>query len=252
LVLAVGVAGTQLLHRRLRGILAPLASTRPGVPEPQRRQQMQRRGIGAAIGHGDPDQHIVRRGLRVLRRHIEVAALVENAGIDQLILGIVAGAAAILGDQLVVRIRALGILVERAHVGVRRRVLEVVVALLHVLAMIALGPREAEESLFENRIMPIPERHREAQAALPVAGAEETGFTPAVGATPGVIVWDIVPDVAVRGVVLANGAPLAFGQVRTPARPVADAPRVLVDAVGLAHAGTAASLFCWTSCITFM
>ena len=66
------------------------------VPEPDGRQDVKSCRLGAAIDHPDPDQNIFGRGLGVLHQHIEVAVLAEDAGIAQLILGIVAAAPSIL------------------------------------------------------------------------------------------------------------------------------------------------------------
>ena len=57
---------------------------------------------------------------------VEVAVVVEDAGVDQLELGVARPAAAVLLDQPVVGELALRVLVEELHVGVRRRVVEVV------------------------------------------------------------------------------------------------------------------------------
>src|SRR5881409_2802486 len=55
----------------------------------------------------------------------------------------------------------LRVLVEVLHVGVRRRGVEVEVAFLHVLAVIALGAGETEEPLLHDGIAAIPEGERE-------------------------------------------------------------------------------------------
>src|SRR5262249_883123 len=55
------------------------------------------------------------------------------------------------------------------------------------------------------------------------------------------VVGEVVPGVAVGGVVLADRAPLPLGQVRPPALPVADALAVLreAEAFGVAGGGEA-------------
>ena len=47
---------------------------------------MQRRFVGPAIDRRDLDQDVFDVGFRVLDEHIEIAVLVENAGVDQLVL----------------------------------------------------------------------------------------------------------------------------------------------------------------------
>src|SRR5206468_12751482 len=107
---------------------------------------------------------------------------------------------------------------------------EVEVALLHVLAVVALGAREAEEALLQNGIAAVPEREREAQSALAIGDAEESVLAPPIGAAPRVIVREVVPRGAVRRVVFAHRAPLALGEVGPPALPILLAPGIQCEA----------------------
>src|SRR5690348_10947437 len=52
-----------------------------------------------------------------------------------------------------------------------------------------------------------------------VADAGEPVLAPAIGARAGVIVREVVPGVAAFTVVLADGAPLTFAEIRAPALP---------------------------------
>ena len=184
-------------------------------------------GLGAAVRDCQPDEHVVRTGLRVLDGDIEVTAVREDAGVRELELGIVRAAATVLFHELRVGKLGLGVLVERLQVRVRRRGVEVVVAFLHVLAVVALGAGEAEEPFLEDRILPVPQRDREAETALAVGYAEQPVLPPAIRAAACVVVREVVPGGAVLGIILAHGAPLPLGQVRTPALPVACAGVVL-------------------------
>src|SRR5262249_12548776 len=56
---------------------------------------------------------------------------------------------------------------------------------------------------------------------------------PAVGARSRLVVREVVPRGAVRAVVLANGAPLAFAEVRTPLAPGNPALASFVESIGL-------------------
>ena len=47
---------------------------------------MERGGLGPAIAHADLDQDVFRRILGILHEHVEVAVVIEDAGIQQLIL----------------------------------------------------------------------------------------------------------------------------------------------------------------------
>ena len=135
----------------------------------------------------DADQNIVGVGLGVFDEDVEVAVLVEDAGVDQFEFRIAARAAAVFLEQLLVGKLGLRILVQALHVGMRRRGIEVEVTLLHVLAVVALIAGEAEQALFENRIAAVPERQRETQALVVVADAGDAVFAPAVRAQVGML-----------------------------------------------------------------
>src|SRR5262249_46542787 len=133
-------------------------------------------------------------------------------------------------DQPRVRELALRVLVQRSHVGVRRRGIEVVVALLHVLSVVAFVPGETEQALFENRILAVPQREPEAEAALAIGDSQQPVFAPAVGPAARVVVRQRFPGVAAGRVILAHRAPLAFGEIRAPPLPVLFAAGVFAQA----------------------
>ena len=191
----------------------------PGVAEPQRRQQVQRRRLRAAVVRGDPHQDVVVRRLGVLDHDVEVAVVVEDAGVEQLVLEVLLAAAAVRGHQVLVGERPLRILVEALQVGVRRRRVEVEPVLLGVLAVVALAVGEPEHPLLEDRVGAVPERQRQAQSLLRVADPGDAVLAPAVRARARLVVVQEVPGVATGAVVLADGAPLALGQVRAPRLP---------------------------------
>ena len=210
--------------------LAPRAEApRPGVAKPDRRQHVHGRGLGAAIENADADEDVVRRRLRVLGEDVEVAAVIKDPRVEELELGVAPGATPVLVEQLLVRELALRVLVQRLHVGVGRRRIEIVVALLDVLAVVALGAREAEEALLQDRVLPVPEGDREADVLVAVRNPHQAVFTPAVGPRAGVVVREGVPGATARAVVLAHGPPLALGQVGPPALPVVGALQVLLE-----------------------
>src|SRR5262249_15848290 len=117
-----------------------------------------------------------------------------------------------------------------AHVAVRRRRVEIVVELLDVLAVVALGAGDAEEPLLQDRVAPVPDSEREAEAPLAVADPEEAVLAPAVSAAARVIVREVNPGIPVGGVVLAHRGPLPLRQVRPPALPVGLAAGIGVEA----------------------
>src|SRR4030095_5498167 len=112
-------------------------------------------------------------------------------------------------------------------VRVRRGRVDVVVALLYVLAVVSFGPSETEESLLQNGVDAVPECGSEAESTFAVAEAEQAILAPAVGSAASVVVREVGPAFTVGGVILADGPPLTLGQVRSPALPVPLAPAVL-------------------------
>jgi len=92
-----------------------------------------------------------------------------------------------------------------------RRGVEVVIQLLDVLPVIALGSREPEQPLLENRIALVPQGEREREATLIVADAEQAVLASAVGATAGLVMGEVFPAIAVGRVVLPHRSPLALG-----------------------------------------
>ena len=193
---------------------------RPGVAKPEGGEQVERSGLRTAVRDLDSYQDVLGRGLRVLDRDVEVAPLVEDAGVEDLVLPSAPSAPGVLLDQPTVRKLGLGVLVEVLHVRVGRRRVELVVKLLHVLAVVPLRPREAEEPLLEDRVLAVPERDGEAEDLVAIADACEAVLVPPVGARACMVVGEVLPRGAARGVVLPDGAPGPVGDVGAPALPV--------------------------------
>src|SRR5205814_179195 len=103
---------------------------------------------------------------------------------------------------------------------IRRRGVEVVVAFLHVLAVIALGIRDAEEPLFQDRVAAIPQRQGQTEPALVVGNARDAIFAPAIGSAARFVVRKILPGGPAATIVLAHRPPLALRKIRSPAPPV--------------------------------
>jgi hypothetical protein len=178
---------------------------------------VERGGIGPPVGDGDERDQVLGGLLRVLDEDVEVALVVEDAGVEELVLELVARAVRV--NERVVGVGGLRVLVEPLEVGVARRRVEVEVVLLHVLAVVPLGVGEAEQPLLEDGVLPVPEGEGEAEALLVVRDPGEAVLAPPVGARARLVVRDVSPGVAGVAVVLAHRAPLALGQVRPPATP---------------------------------
>ena len=232
------VPGLQLaigrqLDASLFGAALVAAAPDPGVAKPERGQHVNRRWCGAAIGDRDADQRVVGAGLGVLGRHVEVLAAGKDARIEQLELRgpFVVGAAGL--DQLFVGKCRLWILIKSFEIGVRRRGVEIVIQFLDVFAVIALRPRQPEQSLFQNRVFLVPQGQGETEAAFAIGDPQEAVLAPAIGPAAGVFMRERAPRVAAGGIVLADGGPLALRQVRPPAGPVAFAGIVFTEAGAL-------------------
>src|SRR5438552_15997138 len=97
----------------------------------------------------------------------------------------------------------------------RRRAVDVKVALLHVFAVVAFLIGQAEEPLLQDRVAAVPKRQRETQPALTIANPQQPVLAPAISAAAGVIVGKIIPAIAAGRIILAHGAPLAFRKIGT-------------------------------------
>src|SRR5438874_558253 len=94
--------------------------------------------LRTAIGNGNSDKDVVLRSFRVFDEHIEVTIFVKHASVQELKFRGAETATTVFLDQLCVGKLRLWILVERLHVGMRRRGVEIVIKLLHILTVITL------------------------------------------------------------------------------------------------------------------
>ena len=182
------------------------------------------------IRRRDANENVVRRALRVFGNDVEVTIVVEDVRVDQFVLRIDSGSDSILRYEIPVRKLELRVLVQRFHVRVRRRAVEIVVALLHVLAVVALASGESEQTFLQNRISSVPQCERETKPALAIGDTEQSVLAPAIRATASHVMGEALPNVAGRGVILAHRTPLSLGEVGSPALPVQVAPGVFVEA----------------------
>ena len=194
---------------------------RPRVAEPERRQQVQRVRLGPGVGDVDRHQQIGRVGLRVVDLDDPVPVVVERTRVEQLVLGVVLPASAVLGPEILVGERGLRVVVAPAVPGVAGDGVEVPPVVLDVLTVVGLGPGQPERPLLEDRIAPVPQCQAQAQPLLAVAEAGQAVLAPAVGLGAGVVMRQVVPRLAVGAVILPDRAPLALAQIRTPRIPVA-------------------------------
>ena len=100
-----------------------------------------------------------------------------------------------------------------------RRAVEVEVVFLDVLAVVAFAVGQAEQAFLEDRVLAVPQGQGEAEPLLVVGDAGQAVFAPAIGARAGLVVGEVIPGVAAFAVVLADRAPLALAEVRSPLLP---------------------------------
>jgi len=231
---AVGAGGGEA---GLEGAAFVLAAPDPGVAKPESGQHVEGGGVRAAIGEGEADEGVVGAGFGVFGEDVEVAVFVKDAGVGEFKFAVGLGAGVVFGDKTVVGEGVLGVFIEGAAIGVGGRGVEVVIEFLDVFAVVAFGVGEAEEAFLEDGVLFVPEGEAEAEAALAVGPAEEAVLAPAVGAGAGVVVGKVFPAGAVGGVVFADGGPLAFGEVGSPAFPVFFAVGVFGEAGTFGGAG---------------
>jgi hypothetical protein len=136
-------------------------------------------------------------------------------------------------EQLLVGKSGLRIFVEHPRIGAGGSSVEIIVKLFDVFAVVALRIGQAEEALFENGVLAIPQRDAEAEVFFLIAKTGEAVFSPTIGATASVFVRKVIPRRAVGAVVFADRAPLALAQVSAPATPEFDLAGSVVEANSL-------------------
>src|SRR3954449_4946813 len=100
-----------------------------------------------------------------------------------------------------------------------RQPVDVPPVLLDVLAVVPLRPGQPEHPLLQDRVVPVPERERQAELVADVRDPGHAVLVPAVRARAGVIVREGTPGVTALRVVLAHGAPRALAQIGAPLVP---------------------------------
>src|SRR5262252_7044271 len=168
-----------------------------------------------------PHEHVVNIRLGIFDVDIKVSVVVENTGIDQLELHRRrTTTTCVLVDQPLIRISGLRQLVEHARVSVTGHGIEIIIQLLDVLAVAALSVGQAKQPLLEDRIMPVPQRDREAQQLSVIGKAGNAILAPTIGAAARLVMRKIIPGGSPGAIVLAHRPPLALAEIRAPAAPV--------------------------------
>ena len=171
---------------------------------------MQLGSLRSAVMRGNTNQNIFRAGLGILDKDVEIAVLIEDARFNQLEFQITPGPPPVFLHQAGVGVFRLGVFVQEFHIRVSRRVIQVKVVFLHVLAVVALVSAEAKQPFLQDRITAVPEGRREADVLMTVRDAGNAIFAPAISSGTRVVVREIFPRRAVDTVVLAHRPPLAL------------------------------------------
>src|SRR5215472_2909385 len=188
----------------------------PNVSEPERRKEIERSRLGPAIENRDSNQDVFRSLFGVFHQHIEIAIIFKGASIDQLVLKFAPRSFPVDFYQVLVWERSLRIFVEIFHVGVGWCAVQIKVVLLNIFAVITFAVREAEEALFQDGVLAIPQRQGKAEILSIVGNTGEPIFAPAICARSCLVVTEIVPGMAILTVVFSNCAPLTLTELWPP------------------------------------
>src|SRR5262249_38434411 len=109
--------------------------------------------------------------------------------------------------------------INHPHEAVRRRIVDVPVNFLDVLAVVAFEASYAEEALLQNRIVSIPKREGEAEPLFEIRDSSYAILAPAVGARPRVVMREIIPRVAVSAVIFPHSPPCPVAEIWSPKIP---------------------------------
>ncbi len=110
-------------------------------------------------------ENVLGRRLGVFDENIKIAIVVEHACVQQLELRLVLAAAGFSSTSRCVRKFLLRIFVEHLQVRMRRRRVEIIINLLHVLAVIAFAVGQAEKAAPSKSDRARSKRQRQTQAA---------------------------------------------------------------------------------------
>src|SRR5215472_9379588 len=177
-------------------------------------------GFRAAIESGDSNEDVFHIRFGIFDKDIEIAVVGKNSRIEQFKFRLGSAAPRVFFDQSFVGEFGLRILVQHAHVAVRGSRIEIEIALLYILAVVALIPGHAKEAFLEDGIAAVPERETETHHLVAVADSADAVFAPAIRARARMVVREVFPRGAVAAVIFSNRAPLALGKVRAPALPI--------------------------------
>src|SRR6266851_831626 len=140
---------------------------------------MQWRASWSTVCGGHAEQDIVGIELGVLNDHIEIAVVVQDAGVEELVFWRQPATPSVGVYQVGVRERALRVLVEGSRIRMGGCAVKIEVVLLDVFTMVAFGARQSKQSLLEDWVRVVPQADRQAQSHLVVTPTQQTILPPA-------------------------------------------------------------------------
>ena len=144
----------------------------PQIAQPERGNQAELRLIGSAVDHANADQQVFRAGFGVINEDVEVAVVIKDAGLHQLVFGLITATAAVLFHQVLVGEFLLRVLVQPPHEAVGWGVELMKEIVLEVFAMVALAVGQAKGALFQDGITAIPKGETKAEQPLLITDAK--------------------------------------------------------------------------------
>ena len=128
----------------------------PDIAQPERRNQAELRLISTAVDHANADEQVFGAGFGVINEDVEVAVVIKDAGLHQLVFGLVAATATVLFQQVLVGEFLLRVLVQPPHEAVGWGIEQMKEIVLEVFAVVALTIGQAKGPLFQDRVTAIP------------------------------------------------------------------------------------------------
>src|SRR5690606_5004477 len=98
----------------------------------------------------------------------------------------------------------------------RRCIIQVVIQFFDILTVIALRTGQSKHSFLQNRILPIPHSQGKTDSTFLIGDSCDPVLPPSVHPASSVIVGKIIPGTTIGTVILPNGSPLPFTEVRPP------------------------------------
>src|SRR5262245_55334595 len=99
-------------------------------------------------------------------------------------------------DELVIRVGQLRILIQVFHIGMGRVAINLELILLHILAVVAFAIGQTKQTLFDNRVLTIPQGQGKAELLLIIRNSGQTVLAPTIGAGTSLVVAEVVPGIA--------------------------------------------------------